>query len=577
MSKRDSRNTVPTRQKQADIGAFIRDGLVFHRQGRWDEATRVYEAALRRNKDNFDLLNLTATAHAHGGRFAKAVGLIGEALRIRPQPASAYVAHGNLGYALQQLRRLDEALASYDKAISLKSDYADAHFNRSLLLLLAGRFDEGWHGYEWRKKKKGPVGNRTFPRPLLAGLDDIDGKTVLVHAEQGLGDAIQFCRYARLLQERGAIVLLAPPRVLRRLFASLGGGIRLVDPDQPDLSFDYHVPLMSLPLLLGTSLATIPAKAPYLHADAEDIARWRRRLGDKGLKIGICWQGSPSNTGNARRSFPVTCFASLARQPGVRLISLQKGDGTEQLDALPRDMAVETLGDFDAAGNAFVDTAAVMNCLDLVITSDTSVAHLAGALGVPAWIALNHVPDWRWMLDRADSPWYPSVRLFRQKAAGDWQGVFEEIERALLERLRRAERTAASGAPRAPISWGELIDKITILEIKSQRLSDTGALAHVATELPALSAIASRVLRASAAVRSHKEALLRVNQTLWDIEDRIREKEANQAFDDEFIRLARSVYETNDRRAALKRSINTLLRSELMEEKSYRDARHHPS
>jgi hypothetical protein len=230
--------------------------------------------------------------------------------------------------------------------------------------------------------------------------------------------------------------LLAPQQQLRRLLGSLAGAFELVDLDRLDCRFDHHVPLVDLPLIFRTSLESIPAEPAYLRAEAERVEKWRQRLGDGGFKIGICWQGHSSYPRDGDRSFAVKHFAAISRIPGVRLINLHKGEGEGQLNDLPEGMTVETHGDdFDAGPDAFLDTAAVMTLCDLVVTSDAAVAHLAGALGARTWVALKAIPDWRWMLERDDSPWYPTLRLFRQRVRGDWETVFREIEGAVRARL----------------------------------------------------------------------------------------------------------------------------------------------
>jgi hypothetical protein len=252
-----------------------------------------------------------------------------------------------------------------------------------------------------------------------------------------LGDTIQFCRYLPLLVKAGAKVLFAPHEKLRRLVSTVSDDIEIVDVDDRDLDFDYHVPLMSLPLAFRTTLESVPSDCPYLFAQPDRVTHWRDRLGSEGFKIGICWQGS-RNKIDFGRSFPLSLFEGLSKIEGVRLVSLHRGDGEAQLADLPDGMVVETLGeDFDAGAEAFLDTAAVMHCCDLVITSDTAVAHLAGALGVRTWVALKYVPDWRWMLDREDSPWYPTMRLFRQGSRGDWPSVFDDMTKALLAEMPR--------------------------------------------------------------------------------------------------------------------------------------------
>jgi hypothetical protein len=386
-----------------------------------------------------------------------------------------------------------------------------------------------------------------------------------------LGDTVQFCRYLPLLEATGAHVVFAAQNKLGVLVRTVSPTVKVVGFDKVPARFDCHCYLMSLPLAFGTSVETIPATVPYLTVEAARIERWRRRLGTHGLKIGLCWQGNARNKDEFGRPFPLAALADLARLPGVRLISLQKEAGTEQLATLPEGMTVETLGEkFDAGPDAFLDSAAVIQCLDLVISCDTAIAHLAGALGRPVWLALKAMPDWRWMTGRTDSPWYPTARLFRQRTPGDWAPVFAEMVQAVAGRLAMAAPGKAAGfpTPTVPVSWGELVDKITILEIKSERLSDDTKRANVVKELNLLADLAA-LHPEPAPLADLRGSLKTVNTTLWEVEDRLRDKEAAGLFDEEFIALARAVYKHNDHRAALKRVINELLGSELVEEKSY--------
>jgi hypothetical protein len=308
-----------------------------------------------------------------------------------------------------------------------------------------------------------------------------------------------------------------------------------------------------------------------LKAEDDLVVRWRERIGGDGFKIGIAWQGNPQARIDEGRSIPLEQFIALSRVDGVRLISLQKHHGLGQLACLPMDVEIETLGDdFDNGSDAFVDTAAIMQNLDLIITSDTSIPHLAGALGKPTWIALKPMPDWRWLLDRGDSPWYPTVRLFRQTATGNWNPVFAEIERELRTVVDEAlaRNPVVSTSPTVPVSWGELIDKITILEIKEARLQPPEAVANVRRELKALTSAAAGALH-SPELSPLGAELRSVNEALWDIEDNIRAKEAANCFDRAFVELARSIYIHNDRRADLKRRINILMKSAIVEEKKY--------
>ena len=298
---------------------------------------------------------------------------------------------------------------------------------------MTGQFSQGWELYEWRWKKDTFTSpKRNFSQPLWLGTKDIAGKTILLHAEQGLGDTIQFCRYAKLVKALGARVILEVPKPLLCLLSGLEGVDELILMGKALPPFDYHCPLMSLPLAFKTTLESIPNKIPYIQSNISNQNKWQERIGETGFKIAICWQGSTKGKVDVGRSFPVSLFEGLAQIDGVRLISLQKNEGVEQLKSLPVGMSVETLPDgFDSGENAFLDSAAVMKCMDLVITSDTALTHLAGALGVKTWLPLQYVPDWRWMLERSDSPWYPNHRLFRQKKSDDWISVFMEMETEL--------------------------------------------------------------------------------------------------------------------------------------------------
>jgi tetratricopeptide (TPR) repeat protein len=403
--------------------------------GRLEEALQSYDRALA--------LQPRPDAHTDRGAVLEALGRLDEAvaaydraLALAPGQLAAWFNRGN---ALKKLKRLAPAIASYERAIALAPDFAMAHYNLAVCLLLEERFERGLAEYEWRKRAPDFSDNRVLPGPALSPGDDLQGKTLFIYPELFLGDVIQFGRYARLAEQRGAKVVLAAPAALHALLRTLGPGIELVARDAEPAGFDYHCALLSLPLAFGTTPETIPAEVPYLRADPARAQTWRRRLGGDGFKVGVCWQGSTqAYAAPMQRSFPLAELRGIARIPGLRLISLQKRDGLDQLEALPAGMAVETLGeDFDAGPDAFLDAAAVMASCDLVISADTATAHLAGALGVPTWIALPFVPDWRWLLDRSDSPWYPSVRLFRQGSQGDWAGVFADMAAALAAEAAR--------------------------------------------------------------------------------------------------------------------------------------------
>jgi tetratricopeptide (TPR) repeat protein len=391
------------------------------------EALEAHDRALALDPSSATAHNNRGSALALLDRREEGLKSLERAIALKPDLIQA---HTNRGTFLADLKRYDEALAAFDRAIAVHPQSAEAHFGKSLVLLVRGQFEEAWPHYEWRKRRVTEAAFHASGRPTWTGKENIAGKILFIEAEQGLGDTIQFCRYASMAADLGARVILVAQASLVRLLESFDPRIEILAvPALPD-TFDYHIALLSLPRAFRTNLQTIPAAIPYLRAEPERTVRMRTRIGGDGFKIGVCWQGSYIA---GVRSFPLRGLEGVARLPGVRLISLQKGDGVEQLGELPDGMTVETLG-----GNFpedFVDTAAAMDAMDLVISCDTSVAHLAGALGRPAWVALRHAPDWRWLLNREDSPWYPSLRLFRQPAPGDWNGLFADIEAQLAAML----------------------------------------------------------------------------------------------------------------------------------------------
>ena len=401
----------------ANDGMHRDRGRLLGMMGANREALESFDAALALKPQNLAALSDRGVVLMELGRPAEALASYDRALAIQPLAAT----YSNRGNALQELMRFDEALAAFERALALEPGRPDSLWNKALCLLSLGRLKEGLRLYEWRKRRPSWTGPAGFSCPEWTGAQNLNGKTLLVHAEQGLGDTIHFCRYVKQAEARGARVMLAVPDTMRRLLGPLG--VALCDPDIRGPS-DFRADLLSLPLALGTDWDGIPAETPYLFAEPEQVARWRGTIGEEGFRIGVCWQGRAGY--NTARHLSPEHLAPLAKIPGVRLISLQK-------DAAPPAF-IETLGeDFDSGPDAFVDSAAVMENLDLVISVDTAMAHLAGALGRPVWTALKYAPDWRWFLNRADSPWYPSMRLFRQNAPDHWDGVVEEMRLALVQ------------------------------------------------------------------------------------------------------------------------------------------------
>jgi hypothetical protein len=407
-----------------------------------------------------DAHNSRAGALRALGRIEACEAAAREALRLRPGFPEAWV---NLGTALLKTDRTESALDAYRCASRARSSYADALCGEALALraldrleesraafeaaerlgcreaiggkgcldLLVGDFERGWEGYEARWIAGRSVDDSLGARfPTWAG-PGRTGERVLVMNDHGLGDTLQFCRYVALMSRAGTETTFVVPANLHRL---LSGGLaaRLVDRLFDDETFDARIAVSSLPRAFVTRLETIPAPIPYLSAEPDLAQAWARRMGPGGFKIGVVWQGNAHPEADMARSFPLAMLAPLAEVEGARLISLQKGFGVEQIAIAGASLRLETLGEIDAGPDAFVDTAAVMMGLDLVVTCDTSIAHLAGALGRPTWIALKRDAEWRWLREREDSPWYPTARLFRQRDAGDWRAVFA----AMAARLR---------------------------------------------------------------------------------------------------------------------------------------------
>lgn len=330
----------------------------------------------------------------------------------------------NQGMALQRLNRLDEALQRYERALALNPDNVAAHWNRALALLVTGRLAEGWDEYEWRWRLAEST-PRPFTQPLWTG-EALTTETLLLHAEQGLGDTLHLARYLPLVAARVKRVILECQPPLRRLIAASFPSVTVAPSGEPLPTFDRHLPLLSLPRIFGTDLNTIPATVPYLRAP-DGATLPSRHPG--ALAVGVVWGGDPAHANDQRRSLDPHTLAALLALPDLNLYSLQKGARAHELAAADPNGRVIDLGPTIAD---FTDTAAVLRCLDVVVTVDTSVAHLAGALGCPVCVMLPYSPDWRWLLDRPDSPWYPSARLFRQSAPGDWSGVLHTVANHLV-------------------------------------------------------------------------------------------------------------------------------------------------
>jgi len=400
--------------------AMINLASLLGEQQRHDEALAMAHQAVAADPSHANAHVTLGTLLRDAGQFDVALTSLRKGVELAPTMAEA---HNNLGTVLQAHSRFDEALACYDRALQLDPQLADAHFSRASHMLRQGDLAAGFAEYEWRWKCKS-YSTRTFSQPRWNG-EPLAGRTILLHAEQGLGDTLQFIRFAAQVQSRGARVVVECQPPLVDLLSSCPGIDQLVPVGAPLPAFDVHCPLMSVSGALSVPIDRLWTGS-YLETDPALVNAWRERLAARpGLRIGICWQGNPRHLFDRQRSFPLAQLAPIARHREVQLVSLQKGPGVEQIASAP--FPVMELGDELDVTRPFVDTAAVMKSLDLVISADTATCHLAGALGVPTWIALSAHSDWRWFLNREDSPWYPSVRLFRQSTLDDWETVFARM------------------------------------------------------------------------------------------------------------------------------------------------------
>lgn len=521
---------------------------------------------------DFDALVRRANTLHEQGHLEAARQIAMEVLSRQKEHIGALIALAN---ALRDLGRFDEALRVLSRVLQLSPDNTNALSAAALTFFFKEDWPRAWRSFDVRFRlmaqppavtMPGP-GGKPVPKPRWSG--GPVPPSVLVLGEQGLGDTIMFARYLPLLRKAGARVVCVVQQRLLALLRTLDADIewRPSEKSGSVSGIKAWTPMMQLPQALALSPDQFVQQIPYLRAEPERVARWKERLGEQGFKIGIAWQGNPDKRIDIGRSSPLAAFAPLAEIPNVRLISLQTQNGLDQIAQVPFGGEIEQLGDgFDQGSDGFLDTAAVMEHLDLVITVDTSLGHLAGALGRPAIILLKAVgADWRWLHQREDSIWYPSLRLFRQSKPGEWN---ELLERVGAEVRRRAAETSGV-IPVTPVSVGELFDKISILAIKRERISDPAKRANVEKEYQALVAT-SETLVLPDEIKPLLAQIKVVNEALWDIEDEIRDCEAKSDFGPRFIELARSVYKQNDKRAALKSQMNRLCNSSLREEKFHK-------
>ncbi|WP_421725747.1 tetratricopeptide repeat protein [Bauldia sp.] len=417
---------------ETDATALVRRATVYSAIGDPEAALAAADQAIAQSE--------TAAAHMaraealrHLGRLDDQLAAFDKAVTLEPPTATLH--HGR-GVVLGELGRLDEAETAFADAVALEPGNPRLRTDRALLMLHRGDYQAGWAEHEQRLRlPEFAFGGGKVQR--WTG-ESIAGKSLLIHGEQGLGDTIQMLRYLPKVAESRAKLTLALPPALRRLIASSFTGLDIIKDDAVSEGFDFAVSLMSLPHLFDTRADTVPGPIPYLEAEPDLVAKWQQRIGTDGFRIGICWAGNPDHRADRYRSIPLAKFAPLAAVPGVRLISLQAMHGLDQLDALPEGVAVESLGpEVTDNPDGLAEIAAAMGALDVVISADTAVAHVAGALGRPVWTAIRYQPEWRWPEGKSEPPWYPTMWLFRQPAVGDWDSVFAEMAAYLAKHMGR--------------------------------------------------------------------------------------------------------------------------------------------
>jgi len=448
-----------------DVQWLLSVGMQHHQANHLVHARAIYRLVLHEQPSNAIAMQYQGVVSYQNERYEEAAGLINRAIEIQPgipdfhnnlglvfhalgemeraaecyrqairRNANYVQAWNNLGLTLEADGRPAEAIPCYERAIALQPDFAQAHWNLSLVLLATGDFTRGWREYEWRLKTPELAGEaQRFSQPAWEG-DSLRGKTILLHPEQGFGDAIQFIRYVPLIIALGGKIMIEVQPALKRLFAQIPGIEHVITQGESLPHFDVHYPLLSLPFRFGTTLDNLPAGAPYLSADARSNELWRQRMPNThgALKVGLVWAGSHGHKNDRNRSIRLDQFNILGNIPNLAFFSLQKGVSTNQPGQLAINLHINDLmGDVED----FADTAALIAQLDLVLCVDTAVAHLAGAMGKPTWVLLPFAPDWRWLQKRTDSPWYPSMRLFRQRKAGDWSEVLFQVREALTRKV----------------------------------------------------------------------------------------------------------------------------------------------
>ena len=602
VNKKDNVRALEIYQEAININPnafelYYRMGAVLRSLERHEEAVATFEKAVEMQPTSTHaMLELANTLHMVDD-YERSLEMYQKALERNPNCSEALY---NFGYTLKKCGNvkkareyMEQAAQVHSEVIKLRPDYPLAHFSRSLSRLTLGDFEQGWPEYEWRWAAYNEK-PKEFPQPAWNG-QDLNGKRIFIYAEQGFGDTFQFVRYGKTLKEMGAYVIVQTQHHLKDIISQCPYLDETVSDREPIPAFDYHIALMSIPMVVKTTLDTVPHDIPYLGAKEELVEQWKHKLSDdKKFKVGICWQGNKQYRSIylkkevACKAMQLSTFAPLASVPNISLYSLQKINGTEQLDEVRDVMEVHTFGsDFDETNGRFMDTAAIIKNLDLIITIDTSICHLAAGLGTEVWVLLPFPADWRWMLECDDTPWYPNMRLFRQPKRGDWGCVLDKVVKALNKKMgidshnnttakkeknkNKKESTPslfdqytsgnstkpAPAQKELPTQLGAVVDSMTQRSIAMQHSNNPHHIRSLITDHKTLQERYQPYMEQSEELKNLTQQLLVLNKCLWQLDKKLPEDRPS-VFDESFIALIQEVHKVHTLKTMVMQQINEL-------------------
>jgi len=570
---------------------YYRMGSVLRSLEQYTQAVKAFEKALEMQPNNpYPILELANTLHMVDD-YERSLELYRKALELKPDCAEALY---NLGYTLKKCgdikkahKYFEEALEVHARVLEMRPDYPLAHFSHSLSNLTLGKFEEGWPEYEyrWQSYNEKP---KEFPQPVWSG-QDLNGKRILIYAEQGFGDTFQFIRYGKLLKERGAYVIAQTQHQLKDIISQCQYLDEVLSDREQLPPFDYHIALMSIPMVVNTTLETVPNEIPYLNAKEELTKLWKEKLSsDKKFKVGICWQGNKQyrtvflKKEVASKAMRLETFEPIASVPGVSVYSLQKINGVEQLEDISKTMEIHTFGpDLDEASGRFMDTAAIMKNLDLVITVDTSIGHLAAGLGAEVWVLLPYPADWRWMLDRDDTPWYPNMRLFRQPERGDWDSVLTRVVQELQEKVEAYNREQhvsdlkkkrnpslfdryahrndirVTAQEELPTELSNIVDTMTQRSLAIQDTRDPNHRRGLIHDHKVLQERYQPYMQSSEELKALTQQLLLINKRLWELDKELAAGRSS-IFEESFMNLVTEIYKIQALKKMVLNQINEI-------------------